>query len=150
MLKKNSTAEKCDIYCKHWNSKMLYSFCIWAKNGKLLPKSFWFLYWHCSSTSKPRIHSGYMALNFWYAHFRLALFWKGCLLHNFWDKTYADKPFWKTHAEMEYSVNIRFVAAYRNNSVLRLNSCLSSRQHTYSVSLNAKWKANIKKNYRAS
>lgn len=105
--------------------KMLYSFCIWAKNGKLLPKSFWFLYWHCSSSSKPRIHSGYMALNFWCAHFRLALFW-GCLLHNFWDKTYAVKPFWKTHAVVEWSVNIRFVAAYGNNSVLRLNSCLNS------------------------
>lgn len=94
---------------------MSYSFCRWAKTGKLLPKSFWSLYWHCNCSSKPSIQSGYMALNFWCADFRLALFWEGCLLCNFWNKTYADKPFCKMYSVAEWSVNIHFVAGYGTN-----------------------------------
>lgn len=98
---------------------MFYRFCIWTKTGKLLPKAFWSFYWHCSCSSKPKIQSGYMALNFWCADFRLALFWEGCLLCNFWDKTYADKPFWKMYSVVEWSVNIHFVAGYGTNFCIK-------------------------------
>lgn len=103
---------------------MLYRFCIWAKNGKLLPNAFWSLYWHCSCSSKPRIHSGYMALNFWCADFRLALFWEGSLLYNFWDKAYADKPFWTMYAVAELTFVLWLLMVLI--SALRLNFGLKS------------------------
>lgn len=129
---------------------MLYSFCIWARNGKLLPNAFWSPYWHCSCSSKPRIHSGYMALNFWCADFRLALFWEGCLLYNFWDKAYADKPFWKMYAVAEWSVNIRFVAAYGTNFSIKTKFWFTFRVLSSMQRLNFKWKTNLKQNDKAS
>lgn len=61
-------------------------------------------------------------------------FEKDVFLCNFWDKTYADKPFWKMYSVVEWSVNIHFVAGYGTNFCIKtkflFKSSVSGSIHT--------------------
>lgn len=50
-----------------------------TKNKNTLPKAFWSLYWHCSCSTRTKLHTGCMPLKFWCADFWLAQFWEDYL-----------------------------------------------------------------------